>query len=415
MGQVILNRLSEPFSITYQTVEATIESTNWEASGINGIVQNDVIFGGVTTSQELEDYAVSFAVDVTGNEFSNLPPQIITFSSASTTGPITLTKEVGQGAFTEKFVGSFVQVFQTSGPAMFYLITERVDDDTLTVYYQPGPSQGGTLDSLTKQLGGAGSMARFLFAIVNGTSDPNIQTLRAGIFEEQTQRVYSSPGFPKGASINAYFDIPANATSINGLAEFPNIQNVFQNLGLRYYALIFDNQDAYVANANGVRKIAKIENGNTFLNTNETYGEETWSQAGGDLQFITPYAMELNATNRVTAAQWAQAQVFPDISGYQEVTLAIALDTESEFQDAFTRGVQVTYNIEVADTTSGFGTDDFFVLELNMDETTIGDAADIETAWANIKYYEVLGSNEIRFFAPADSVTDVPIIAKVIK
>jgi hypothetical protein len=412
MGNVILNRLSEPFSITYETVEATIESTNWEASGISGVVQNDVVFGGTIITQTSVNYPVTFQDGIRGNDFANLPPQIFTWSSDATTGPITITKEVGLGEFTGKFKGSQIRVF-VQGPAAVYVVTEVVDQNTLTAYYQAGPSQGNVITSLTQQFSGPNNTMALNFSDLNGTPDPNVQYFQAGQFEQQTNRLYSTPGFFKGASINRYFNIPANATSIVALNELPDPPEFVTHRGIRAYALIFDNKDAFISTSQGVRKIAKIENGNTFINIAGDYGTETWDQAGGDLQFITPFAMESVAANRATNTDWANA-VPIDISTYTQVTLAFALDTFEDNQDAVTLGAQLLYESVVISNVA-FDANDFFVLELNMDETTIGDAADIETAWANIKYYEVLGGNEIRFFAPANSVTDVPIIAKVIK
>jgi hypothetical protein len=354
-------------------IPSTIQETNWVASSIGGVVQNDVVFGGPITTQTSVNYPVTFDDNVTGNDFTNLSPQTFTFSSASTTGPITITKEVGQDQFTGKFKGAQLRVFQPSEPPIIYFITEVTDNDTLVAYYQPGPSQGATLANLVNNFGGPTDNVGIFFLDVNGTPDPNIQFLRHGNFEEQTSTAISSPGFFKGASINRYFNIPANATNIVGLNELPNIQGVADNRGIRAYALIFDNKDAFISTSQGVRKIAKIENGNTFINIAGDYGTETWDQAGGSLQFITPFAMELFAANRATNTDWANA-VPIDISSYTQVTLAFALDTVADDQDASTLGAQLVYEtlVFVGDT---FDANDFSVIELNIDATTIGDAS----------------------------------------
>jgi hypothetical protein len=395
------------------TLPGTIESTNWEASGISGVVKNDVVFGGITTIQQEEELGFNFQNQLRGNDFVNLPPQIFTFSSLSTTGPITITKETGQGSFNGGFIGARMYILLDGGGQAQYVVSGVTDQDTITAYYQEMGSDG-PLNSLTKQFGGQNSQVFINLADLNGTPDPTIQYLRVGNYEEQTQTTYAPAGFYKGGSLGTYFSIPTNAVSITGFEEFPNISQVFENRGDRHYALIFDNKDAYVANASGLRKIAKIENGNTFINTNQTYGEETWSQAGGDLQFITPFAIEDNATNRVTPAEWVQGLQFINLQGYTEVTLAVAIGPASISSDGSTRGIILTYNIE-APLPGGFEDSDFIVVELDMDETTIGDAADIETDWAKIKYYEVLDTNEIRFFATANGVVDIPARVKVIK
>ncbi len=390
----------------------TIEETNWVASSIGGVVQNDVLFGGTIITQTSVDYPVIFQDGIKGNDFANLPPQIFTWSSNATTGPITITKEQGQGEFTGKFKGAYIRVFVQQGPPVIYVVTEVVDQDTLTAYYQAGPSQGGVIPSLTQQFGGPNNTMAINFADVNGTSDPNIQYLRKGNFVEQLNIVASSPGFFVGGSINRYFNIPANAINIVGLNELPDIPNVIDSRGIRAYALIFDNKDAFISTSQGVRKIAKIENGTTFINGAGNYGDEDWQQAGGDLQFITPFAME-SSINRATNDDWANA-VPIDISTYTEVTIAFALDTFEDDQDAATLGAQLVYETSVSSGDT-FDTNDFFVIELNIDENTIDDAAAIEADWAKVKFYEVIDTNTVRFFADTDGEIDVPVVAKVIK
>jgi hypothetical protein len=420
MGQVILNRLSEPFNLTYQTVEATIESTNWEASGISGVVKNDVIFGGVTTSQETQNL---FPNDVNGqritaNDFANLPPQNMTWSSTTATGPITITKD-GGGAFTDKFVGSRVLVFDSvANRDIHYIITELTDNDNIIAYYQTDESGGELLSQTTYVFGGPSSNVFFQFVGLNFTGNPsdpqNYMYVETGFYNSQTTLRVNTVGAVKSAALEQWFNVPANTTSINGLVPWiDNGRNIPE--GNIFYALIYNDNTAYVANSTGIRKIAKIENGTSYININDSFLDETWDQAGGDIRFLTVVALDQVQRNRVTATEWAQAQPLNNLQGITQVSLAMGFQATESASHIKSRGVILTYNVEVADTTSGFGTDNFFVLELNMDETTIGDAADIETAWANIKYYEVLGTNEIRFFAPANSVTDVPIIAKVIK
>jgi hypothetical protein len=393
-------------------LSGTIQETNWVASAIGGVVQNDVLFGGTIITQTSVDYPVTFQDGLRGNDFANLPPQIFTWSSDATTGPITITKEVGLGEFTGKFKGSQIRVF-VQGPAAIYVVTEVVDQNTLTAYYQAGPSQGSVITSLTQQFSGPNNTMALNFIDLNGTPDPNFQYLQSGQFEQQTNRLYSTPGFFKGASINRYFNIPANATSIVALNELPDPPEFATNRGIRAYALIFDNKDAFISTSQGVRKIAKIENGNTFINTAGNYGDENFQQAGGDLQFITPFAMESVAANRATNTDWLQA-VPIDVSEYQQVTIAFALDTFEDNEDAVTLGAQLLYE-SVVISGGTFDANDFSVIELNIDETTIGDAAAIEADWAKVKFYEVIDTNTVRFFADTDGEIDVPVVAKVIK
>jgi hypothetical protein len=390
----------------------TIEETNWVASSIGGVVQNDVLFGGTIITQTSVDYPVTFQDGIRGNDFANLPPQIFTWSSDATTGPITITKEAGLGVFTGKFKGAQIRVF-VQGPAAIYTITDVVDQNTLTAYYQAGPSQGSVITSLTQQFSGPNNTMALNFADLNAIPNTNVQFLQVGQFEEQTSRVYSSPGFFKGASINRYFNIPANATSIVELNELPDVPNGIDNRGIRAYALLFDNKDAFISTSQGVRKIVKIEGGNTFINIASNYTDEQWDQAGGDLQFITPFAMESVAANRATNDDWANA-VPIDVSQYQQVTLAFVLDSFADDQDAVTLGAQLLYE-SVVISGGTFDVNDFLVIELNIDENTIDDAAAIEADWAKVKFYEVIDTNTVRFFADTDGEIDVPVVAKVIK
>ena len=55
------------------------------------------------------------------------------------------------------------------------------------------------------------------------------------------------------------------------------------------------------------------------------------------------------------------------------------------------------------------------MIELNIDGTTIDDATAIEADWAKVKFYEVIDTNTVRFFADTDGEIDVPVVAKVIK
>jgi hypothetical protein len=390
-----------------------IDDSNWVASDVSGAVQNDVVFGTTGVMETSVNYPVTFQDGITSNDFANLPPQIFTWSSNSTTEPITITKEQGQGEFTGKFKGAQIRVFIPQTPSVIYVVTEVVDQNTLTAYYQVGPSQGSVIPSLTQQFGGQNNNMVIIFTDLNGTPDPNIQYLRKGNFVEQLNIAVSSPGFFVGGSINRYFDIPTNAINIVGLNELPDVPNVVDSRGIRAYALIFDNKDAFISTSQGVRKIAKIENGNTFINNAANYGDEDFQQAGGSLQFITPFAMETVAANRATNTDWANA-VPIDISQYQEVTIAFALDTFEDDQDAATLGAQLVYETTVA-TGNNFNENDFLVIELNIDGTTIDDATAIEADWAKVKFYEVIDTNTVRFFADTDGEIDVPVVAKVIK
>jgi hypothetical protein len=411
MAQGFLFRTGRELSA--QTLTGQIEATNWTTSNISGVDQNDVVFGGLIQTQTSVNYSINFQDEVTGNDFANLPSQQLTWSSDSTTGPITITKETGLGQFTGKFVGAILQVFQTTGPTVIYTITEVIDQNTLTAFYQPGPSQNATLDNIINLFGGPGSNLRFLFAQLNGTPEPNTPYLRHGGFNDQESRVYSSPGFFKGASIDRYFNIPTNATSIAVLNELPNVPNIIDNRGIRAYAVIFDNKDAFISTSQGVRRIAKIENGNTFINFAQNHTDEDWQQSGGSLQFITPFAMEIVAANRATNTDWANA-VPIDISTYTQVTLAFALDTFADDEDAATLGAQLVYNLEVPEP-GGFDANDFIAVELNIDENTIGDASDITDDWAKINFYEVIDDNTIRFFAADQPIIDIPARVRVIK
>jgi hypothetical protein len=389
--------------------EAAVNS--WQASGF-GAVQNDVVFGTVTTVETSVNYPTTFENNITGNDFANLPPQTFTWSSASTTGPITITKEQGQGGFSAKFKGSTIRVF-IDGPAVTYIITEVVDQDTLTAYYQAGPSQGGVISSLTQQFGGPNGTMAVSFAELNGTPDPNLQFLRAGAFEEQTLRVYSSPGAFKGGSIDRYFNIPANATSVVGLNEIPNPPDFANNRGIRAYALLFDNKDAFISTSQGVRRIVKIENGNTFINVSNIYGVDDFQQAGGSLQFITPFAMESVAANRATNTDWLQA-VPIDVSEYQQVTLAFALDTFEDDQDAATLGAQLVYETQTSDPGAQFTNEQNVNVELRIDASNFEDVAELEAEWAKVKFGDVIAPNTIRFFAEGTPTLDLPLKVKVV-
>jgi hypothetical protein len=123
--------------------------------------------------------------------------------------------------------------------------------------------------------------------------------------------------------------------------------------------------------------------------------------------------MESVAANRATNTDWLQA-VPINVSEYQQVTIAFALDTFEDNEDAVTLGAQLLYE-SVVISGGTFDANDFSVIELNIDETTIGDAAAIEADWAKVKYYEVIDTNTVRFFADTDGEIDVPVVAKVIK
>lgn len=422
MGRVFLNKLTAPAAVTYQNLSAVVEELDWTSSATAGILQNDVVFGGVTTIPQTDIYAFAFnnptylENQVTGNDFTNLPPQQMVFSSDATTGPITLTKEVGQGTFTEKFIGVQIRVFTSTG-AVIYTATEFVDANTLTVRYQSGPSQGRVLENLTNTAGGQGGNMAFLFTDVNGSPDPSLQFLRLSGFDEQTSAFYSDSNFIKGGSMGRYFNVPNNAVSIADFRELTPGSSGIPN-GIRYYALIFDNVASYVVNAQGIRKIAKIEAGNTFMNVSNTYLAEDWEQAGGSLQFITPFAMERNSNNRVTHTEWEAATVFPSLAGVSQITVAIGMQPAQDNSDAKTQGIELTFNIQSVDTAVGFNDQNFITLELNMTEADVGNFVDIKAEWDKVQYYEVTAPNTIRFYGTVDTsnpIENIPIQVKVIK
>jgi hypothetical protein len=179
--------------------------------------------------------------------------------------------------------------------------------------------------------------------------------------------------------------------------------------------MILDNE-AYVANAQGVRKIAFVDgNNDLFANIASVYNEENFIPFGnGDsnnLEKVAAQVIAAQGISRTTAADWAAAPALPDTTNVSGFSFAFGLqpDNEGELVEFF--GMQVEFGSGEAP----FDENDRVLVDLNITSAYLSNSSVIDREWSKIKGVNSQNNGVLNLVATEAPSTPIEIQIGVIK
>jgi hypothetical protein len=406
-----------------QVFETTVDANNWQpVQSPNLIFFVNTINLNPTQQLDLGFTAAFFGfpqpesgigVEVDENSNTGIEPTTFTLSSTSQTGPITLTKPTGGAPFSPRYIGAqlfFAQDNFTTNAT--YIVTEVLNDDQLTIYWNEDGQLTDTQFSHNQQ-GANVVFVDFVKLIQNQENEPGFAT---GNFIPQLNQFINTLNPPQRLTMGRYeyqtdqwlkFDVP------NGL-QLQSVASI-EAQGRVYFAMILDNE-AYVANAQGLRKIAFVDgNNDLFANIASVYNEENFIPFGnGDsnnLEKVAAQVIAAQGISRTTAADWAAAPALPDTTNVSGFSFAFGLQPNNENEPVEFFGMQVQFGSGEAP----FDENDRVLVDLNITGTYLNNSSIIDREWSKIKGVNSLPNGVLILAATEAPSTSIEIQIGVIK
>ena len=414
-----------------QVFETTVDVNNWQpvqsffvnTINLSPTQQLDLGFTAAFFGFQQPESGIGNEVDENSN--TGFAPTTFTLSSTSQTGPITLTKPTGGGVFNSRYIGAqlfFGQDNFTTNAA--YIVTEALNDNQLIIYWNDGEQLTET-QFFHNQQGANLVFVDFVKLVVNQNDEAGFAT---GNFVNQLNQFINPLDPPKRLTMGRYeyqtnqwlkFDVP-NGLQLQSVAPFGTASGGLANeagvVGRVYFAMILDNE-AYVANAQGLRKIAFVDgNNDLFFNSSPDYLGENFVQFGqGDnqnqLERIASQIIAAQPVTRTTAADWAAAPALPDTTNVSGFSFAFGLQPNNENEPVEFFGMQV----EFGNGETPFDQNDHVLVDLNITPTYLSNSKAVDTAWSKIKGVNTQPNGVLQFIATEAPFTSVEIQVGVIK
>ena len=413
-----------------QVFEATVDANNWQpvqsyfVNSINISPVSELDLGFTASFFGFPQPESGIGVEADENASTFFPSTTFTLSSTSQTGPITLTKPTGEGVFNPRYIGAqlfFAQDNFTTNAQ--YVVTEVLNDDQLTIYWNSEGQLTETQFSHNQQ-GANVVFVDFVKLVVNQNNEAGFAT---GNFVNQLNQFINPLDPPKRLTMGRYqyetdqwlkFDVP-NGLQLQSVAPFGtasgNLANEAGVVGRVYFAMILDNE-AYVANAQGLRKIAFVDgNNDLFVNVAGVYGEEdfvAFGQGGNNaLERAAALVIAVQEITRTTAVDWAAAPALPDTTSVSGFSFAFGLQPNNENEPVEFFGMQVQFGNGEAP----FDENDRVLVDLNITPTYLANSSTIDREWSKIKGVNSLANGAFTLVATEAPSTSIEIQVGVIK
>jgi hypothetical protein len=174
--------------------------------------------------------------------------------------------------------------------------------------------------------------------------------------------------------------------------------------------------EAYVANAQGLRKIAFVDgNNDLFFNSSPDYLGENFVQFGGggsnQLEKVASQIIQAQPITRTTAADWAAAPALPDTTNVSGFSFAFGLQPNNEGEPVEFFGMQVEFGGGEAP----FDQNDRVLVDLNITPTYLGNSSTIDREWSKIKGVNSQNNGVLNLVATEAPSTSIEIQIGVIK
>jgi hypothetical protein len=403
--------------------EATLNENDWAPSFIGGDWVSTTLNLTPESNFEYRPTVGALGFPVPENNIGNesdlfsdtqLPATTFTLSSTSTTGPITLTKPTGTSPFNQRWIG--VQLFfgeNNFERVAAYVVTEVIDDDTLTIYWntdqeltetvflhnQEGPNIV-FVDFLKIFQDGAGNRAWTVGNFVNQldfflTNHPIVNRLTYSAYNFDTQEWVG-------------FDIPSGK-------QLELVQTIEPANGTTYFAVIIDDE-AFVAKEEGIRKVAfRNAQNEIFVNVAPNFLDESFIlvASGADVHQINRVAAQAIAAQsfiRATNSDWAAASELPDTTNASKISFALGVQAVNQNTSADFFGMQLEF---VGD--APLDANDRVLVDLLLNNEYFQNNQLIDAEWSKVKGVQTLSNGSLNFVASEAPITSFDIKIGVIK
>jgi len=338
----------------------------------------------LSTPFDIDTASLTRSASVTGTEglfFKNDGTRMYTSSGGeihqydlSTPWNISTLSSSGQQTFTSNTIDAFY-IDQNTGSKLFALES----NDTVVEYILSTPWDATSSISTGPTLSVSGQI-----------SSPE------GLFLSDTGKLFAMDQgtvfeYDLGLSLIAVDKTSSAITTNEGQidteywADINNmIANDTENDGSIYYGISTDDRNSFdvVLNGSGVRKIVRLNSGNWEINTNVTYGSETWELSTvNDIYYALEEAINISP-NKMDGSQLQSASDSDYFAVTNTLDLGIIFDITSQTTTSpVTNGVDINYDANVKNEAAILGTDYTY----DQPEQTVVRFTNLSTESENLK------------------------------